>query len=93
MDSKRTGRAFLCEEQAQDPEWWSEEDCAWWSKGKKARKVFHKAMKASRRVVFALTDHFKKGAGKDFIQHKGRGKDQKEKCKEGAYPQSGLSAS
>ena len=35
---KRTGRAFLGEAQAQEPEWWSEEDCAWWSKGKKGKK-------------------------------------------------------
>ena len=26
---KGTRRAFLGEEQAQDPEWWSDEDCAW----------------------------------------------------------------
>ena len=35
--SRRTGRAFFGEEQAQDPEWWSEEDVAWWSKGKKGK--------------------------------------------------------
>ena len=29
---KRTGRAFLGEEQAQDPEWWSEKNFAWWSR-------------------------------------------------------------
>ena len=34
-----------------------------------------------------------KGAGNDFKPHKGRGKDQKRKGKEGAYLQSGLSAS
>ena len=32
-----TKRAFLGEEQAQDPEWWSEEDCARWSKGKRGK--------------------------------------------------------
>ena len=31
-----------------------------------------------------------KGAGNDFNPHKGRGKDQKGKGKEGAYPQHGL---
>ena len=31
---KRTERAFRGEEQAQDLEWWSEEDFAWWSKGR-----------------------------------------------------------
>ena len=39
-DSRRTGRAFFGEEQAQDPEWWSEEDFSWWSKGKKGKKGF-----------------------------------------------------
>ena len=34
-----------------------------------------------------------KGASNDFNPHKSRGKDQKGKGKEGAYPQSGLSAS
>ena len=34
-----TGRAFLGEEQAQDPERWSE-DCAWWSRGKRDKKGF-----------------------------------------------------
>ena len=28
---KEKGRACFGEEQAQDPEWRSEEDCAWWS--------------------------------------------------------------
>ena len=36
--SEITGRAFFGDEQAQDPEWWSEEDSAWWSKGKKGKK-------------------------------------------------------
>ena len=39
---KGTGRAFLGEDQAQDPEWWSEGDCAWWSKGKRGKKGFPK---------------------------------------------------
>ena len=39
---KGTRRAFLGEEPAQDPEWWSEEDCAWWSKGKRGKKGFSK---------------------------------------------------
>ena len=37
---KRTGKAFFGEEQAQDPEWWSEEDHVWWSKGKKSQESF-----------------------------------------------------
>ena len=39
---KRTGRAILGEEQAQDTQWWSEEDFAWWSKGKRGKKGFSK---------------------------------------------------
>ena len=35
---KGKGRAFLDEEQAQDPEWQSEEDCAWWSKRRRGKK-------------------------------------------------------
>ena len=37
---KGTRRAFLGEEQALDSEWWSKEDCAWWSKGKRGKKGF-----------------------------------------------------
>ena len=78
VDSKRTRRAF--------PEWWSEEDFAWWSKGKKGfSKAFQKAMNAFRKVGFR-THQPEEGAGKDFLQHEGRG------GKGGAYPQSGLSA-
>ena len=39
---KRTGRAFLGEEQAQDPEWWSEEDSVWWSKEKRQESFFER---------------------------------------------------
>ena len=49
-------------------------------------------MKAFREVGFR-TYQPEKGAGKDFTQNKGREKDLKGKDKEGAYPQSGLSAS
>ena len=56
---KRTGRAFCGEEQPQDPELWSEEDFAWWSKGKRARKAGQKATKAFTRVAFALTSQIK----------------------------------
>ena len=34
---KGSGRAFMGEEQAQDLEWWSEEDFPWWSKGKRGK--------------------------------------------------------
>ena len=40
--SKTTGRAFFGDEQVQDPEWWSEEDFAWWSEGKKGKKGLSK---------------------------------------------------
>ena len=39
---KGTGRAFFGEEQAQDSEWKSEEDCAWWSKGNRGQRGFSK---------------------------------------------------
>ena len=39
---KKTGRAFFGEEQAQDPEWWSKEDFAWWYTGKKGKKRLSK---------------------------------------------------
>ena len=48
---KGTGRAFLGEEQAQDPELRSEEDCAWWSIGKGGKKGFSKDMKVFAMVV------------------------------------------
>ena len=39
---KGTGRAFLGEEQAQDPERRTEENCAWWSKRNRGKKGFLK---------------------------------------------------
>ena len=35
---KRTRRAFFGDEHVQDPEWWLEEDIAWWSKGKERQE-------------------------------------------------------
>ena len=37
--SKRSGRAFLGEEQAQDSKIWSEEDFAWWTKGQRPESL------------------------------------------------------
>ena len=37
--SKRSGRAFLGEEPAQDSEMWSEEDSAWWTTQRQERLV------------------------------------------------------
>ena len=45
-------------------------------KERKARKAFQKAMNAFRKVGFR-THQPEEGAGKDFLQHEGRGKDQK----------------
>ena len=85
--SKRTGRAFFGDEQAQDSEWWSEEDFAWWSK-RKARK----AMMAFSRVVFALTSQTKAQA-RIIPRMKAKERTKKGKGKEGTYPESRLSAS
>ena len=90
--SKRTGRAFFGDEQAQDPEWWSQEDFAWWSGGKKGKKGLPKGNDGFQKGGFRPYQP-DKGAGKDYTQNKGKGKDQTGKGKEGAYPQSGLSAS
>ena len=89
---KGTGRAFLGEEQAQDPELRSEEDCAWWSIGKGGKKGFSKDNEGFCNGGFRNYPA-EKGASNDFNPHKGRGKDQKGKGTEGAYLQSGLSAS
>ena len=59
---------------------------------KEARKVLRKVTKALRKVVFR-TYQPEKGIVNEFHPHKGRGKDQRIKGNEGAYPQSGLSAS
>ena len=80
------------EEQAPDPELRSKEEFAWCPKGNEARKAFRKVLKAIGKVGFR-TSPPGKGSSNDFNPHKGRGKDQKGKGKEGGYPQSGLSAS
>ena len=89
---KRTGRAYLGEEQRQDSEWLSEEDCAWWSKGKSGKKGSSKGNDGFQKSVFR-TNPPEKGTGNESHLHKGRGKDRKRKGKESAYPQSGRSAS
>ena len=90
--SKGTGREFFGEEQAQDSEWRSEEDCAWCSKGNRGKNGFSKGNGGFQKGGFShLTT--RRGCKQCFNPHKGRGKDQQGKGKEGAYPQSGLSAS
>ena len=79
-------------EQVQDPKWWSEEDFAWWSKGKKGKKGLSKSNDGFQKCGFRPYQ-LDRGAGKDFPQNKGRGKDQKGRGKDGTCPQSGLSAS
>ena len=61
-------------------------------KERKARKACQKALKAFRSMVFRRYQP-DTGASKDYFQNKGKGKDQQGKGKEGACPQSGLSAS
>ena len=72
---------------------WSEEDPAWWSKGKKGKKGLSKG-----------NDGFQKGGFRPYQPDKGtderlspeqrcRKRTQKGKDKEGTYPQSGFSAS
>ena len=88
---KGTGRAFLGEVQAQDPELWQEYS-VWWSKGKRGKKGFSKCNESCRKGGFR-TSPPEKGSSSDYNSHKGKGKDQKGKGKEGAFPQSGFSAS
>ena len=90
--SKRTRRAFFGDEQAQDPGWWSEEDFAWWSKGKKGKKGLSKGNDGFQNGGFRPYQP-DKGAGKDYAQNKGRRKDQERKGEEWNFPQSGFSAS
>ena len=61
-------------------------------KDAKARKACQKPMLAFRSVVFRPHQP-DKGAGKDYIQNKRKGKSQKGKGKKETHPQSGLSAS
>ena len=90
--SKGAGRGFIREEQAQASELWSGEDCAWWSKGKRGKKGSSKGNESFWTGGFR-TDPSGKGSSSDFNPHTGRGKDQKGKGKDGAYAQSGFSAS
>ena len=47
--TRRTGRAFLGEEQAHESELRSEEDGVWWSKGKRGLKGSSKGHKSFRK--------------------------------------------
>ena len=59
-------------------------------RGEEKGGALRKVMKAFRKVGFAPTNQ-KECTGYVFHLHKGRGKDQKSKVKEGAHLQSGLS--
>ena len=90
---KGTGRVFNCEEHAHDPEWWSKEKCAWWSIGERSWKAFSKGKNLLSESGFRTYQPEKEYSQLIKNLHKGRGKDQKGKGKEGAYTQSGFSAS
>ena len=80
------------EDQAHESELWSEEDCAWCSRGKRGKTGFSKGKEGSWKGGFR-TNPSEKSSCSDCNPHKGRGKDRKGKRKEGACPQSGFSAS
>ena len=79
-ETNRSGRTFLGEEQSQDSEMWSEEDFAWWTKGRKARRACQEAMMAFRRVVFALTSE-RKAQTRIIPRTKARESSKKEKAR------------
>ena len=58
-------------------------------KENQARNAFGKEMKAFGKVDFTLA-HLKRVQSVVFYPHKGKGKDQKGKGKEGSYPQTGF---
>ena len=47
--SKRTGRVFFGEKQAQYSELWSQEDFAWWTKGRQGKKGWSKSNDGSQK--------------------------------------------
>ena len=61
-------------EEAQDPEFWPEEDCVWWSKGKRGKKGFSKGNESFRKGGFR-TSPSEKGSSSDFLssQRQGQG--------------------
>ena len=72
-DPNRTGRAFFGDDQAQDPEWWQEEDLVWWSKGKSGKSSLSKG-----------NDGFHKGGFRPYQPYKGAGKDQEQRQGKGS---------
>ena len=66
------------DEQAHDSEIWSEEDFAWWTKGRKGKKGLSKGNDGFQKGGFRPYQP-DKGAGKDYSQNKSKGKFQKRK--------------
>ena len=83
--SKRGGRAFLGEEQAQDSEMWSKEDFAWWTKGPKGKKGLSKGNDGFQKGGFRPYQP-DKGAGKDYPRTKARESIKKEKARKKLVP-------
>ena len=79
---KRPGRVFFGDEQAQDPEWWQEED----QRKERQAGLVKKAM-ASIRVVFARCQP-DKGAGKILPRTKSWERTKKEKARMVPHPDS-----
>ena len=71
---------------------WSEEDFAWWTKGRKGKKGLSKGNGDFQKGAFRPYQP-DKGVGKDNIRNKGKGRYQKGKGKEETHPHSGHSAS
>ena len=73
--------SLFSDEQEQDPEWWSEEDFAWWSKGRKGKKGLSKGNDGFQKVGFALTSP-KKVQARTFTKTEEEERIKKEKGKE-----------
>ena len=71
---------------------WTEQDFAWWNKGRKGKRGLSKGNDGFQMGGFRPYQP-DKGAVKDYSQNKGKGKHQIGKGKEEAHPQSRLSAS
>ena len=78
--SKGSGRAFIGEQQAQDSEMWSEDDFAWWTKGRKGKKGLSKNNDGLQKGGFRRYQP-DKGARKDYSQNKGKQSSKKEKAR------------
>ena len=89
---KRTGKAHLAKNKHRTLNGGRKKIVFGGPRVKKSRKGSSKSNEGSQKGGFR-TYQPEKGIVNEFNPHKGRGKDQKRKGKEGAYPQSGLSTS